>query len=103
MERRGSGNMKNLGERITMTLRYPLGFKETLELRANALSLSLNELICRDVERANRNFERQNGGEKTNGSSKTDTGDCDLPSAGRSRRKPGRNGGLADAPSALRR
>jgi hypothetical protein len=64
--------MKFLGDRIQMTLRYPVGLKETLERRAAAMGISANELICSDVERGNKNFERQNGGEAVkSGSRKT--------------------------------
>lgn len=65
--------MKYLGERIHVTLRYPIALKETLELRAQAQGKTVNEVICADIERANRNFERQNGKEETHhGSGKTD-------------------------------
>jgi hypothetical protein len=65
--------MKYLGERTTMTLRYPVRYGETLERRAAAQGIGINELICSDVERGNRNFEKQNGGEAVkNGSHKAD-------------------------------
>ena len=59
--------MKYLGERNQITLRYPITFRETMEGRAAARGLTLNELICDDIERGNRNFERQNGGEAVHG------------------------------------
>ena len=61
--------MKYLGEREHITLRYPSSLKDTLEKRAAALDMALNEVICHDIERANKLFERQNGG--GNGSRET--------------------------------
>lgn len=59
-----------LGDRTQITLRYPIRLKETMERRATAQGLTLNELICADIEKCNRNFERQNGGEAVHGSGK---------------------------------